>query len=73
MVNAIAPDDPEAAKDILSQSPITELRELKVSEDRERVFISGRVSSFYHKQLAQETVRQAAHGRSVVNDVAVDR
>ncbi len=43
----------------LANSPIFELRELCVEFDRTRdsLLISGVVSSFYHKQLAQEVVR----------------
>lgn len=43
----------------LSNSPISELRELRVEFDQaqDSLLISGVVSSFYHKQLAQEVVR----------------
>ena len=43
----------------LANSPIYELRELRVEFDttRDSLLISGMVSSFYHKQLAQEVVR----------------
>lgn len=60
------------AKNRLSESPITELRELVIEEDGECLLISGCVRSFYHKQLAQETVRQFADGRTVLNQVHVE-
>jgi len=47
------------AQAALANSPIYELRELSVEHDRARdvLYLSGTVSSFYHKQLAQEVVR----------------
>ena len=72
MIDLVEPGGPDKAKNLLSQSPVTELRELQVSNDGQSLFISGRVSSFYHKQLAQETVRQVATGLHVVNRVNVD-
>lgn len=56
---------------VLAASPQPELRRLQVVESEESVVISGEVSCFYLKQLAQETVRPAADGRKVVNRVAV--
>jgi hypothetical protein len=50
----------------LSNSPITELRELRVEESHSGLMLSGSVSSFYHKQLAQEVVW------AVCKDVGVD-
>lgn len=43
----------------LANSPISELRELQVELDgtQDSLLLSGIVSSFYHKQLAQEVVR----------------
>lgn len=45
------------AQKALENSPIYELRELRVEHDNGTLAISGTVSSFYHKQLAQELVR----------------
>jgi hypothetical protein len=59
---------PEAA---LSASPQPELRRLLVSVSEAEVVISGRVSCFYLKQLAQETVKPTADGKRVVNKVEV--
>lgn len=56
----------------LLKSPISELRKLVVVEHGECLLISGRVRSFYHKQLAQETVRHNAPGWLVLNRVDVD-
>ncbi len=52
-------------------SPFYALRELQVQREGDALLISGRVSSFYHKQLAQEVVRHAAEGVEVVNSIEV--
>lgn len=49
----------------LTGSPICELRELRVEPEDHGLVISGVVSSFYHKQLAQEAVRAICHGIEV--------
>ena len=41
---------------VLRQSPIPALRKLKVEESDTTVVILGSVSSYYLKQLAQETL-----------------
>lgn len=72
MLSTLEPQSAVTARNRLHESPITELRELQIVEDGENLCISGRVRSFYHKQLAQETVRQNAPGWNVVNHVSVD-
>ncbi|QDV66936.1 hypothetical protein Poly24_06250 [Rosistilla carotiformis] len=72
MIDTLEPQSSMQARNRLHESPITELRDLEIVEDGECLCISGRVRSFYHKQLAQETVRQTAPGWTVVNRVAVD-
>lgn len=47
----------ERAQRALSGSPVYALRDLRVEHAGESLTISGRVLSFYHKQLAQEVVR----------------
>ena len=59
------------AKFALSQSRIYDLRRLNVDQDGEAVVLRGRVSSFYHKQLAQEVVRNEVDGAEVVNAIRV--
>jgi osmotically-inducible protein OsmY len=59
------------AKLALSRSRIFDLRRLHVEADGESVVLQGRVSSFYHKQLAQEVVRNATDGAEVVNAIRV--
>jgi hypothetical protein len=45
------------AQAALCNSPVSELRALCVEQREGSLVISGAVSSFYHKQLAQEVVR----------------
>ena len=57
------------AQKALANSPILELRVLRVDQQNGSIFISGSVSSFYHKQLAQEAVRAVC---KECNDVEVE-
>jgi hypothetical protein len=57
----------------LQQSPIPALRKLRVEETEQGVVISGNVSSYYLKQLAQETVMPVLERRELVNRVEVVR
>jgi len=57
----------------LRQSPIPALRKLSVEEDDTTVVILGRVSCYYHKQLAQETIMPVLGGRELINRVTVVR
>lgn len=60
------------AQSALASSPIFDLRDLQVEQCDDALLISGSVSSFYHKQLAQEVVRAVAHGVPVVNTIRVE-
>jgi hypothetical protein len=67
-----------AAKDVLakaqlalSESTVYALRELVIRSEGDTLVLVGQVSSFYHKQLAQELVRQHAEGLEVVNTIHV--
>ncbi len=44
------------ARCALRSSPVSELRDLLVEQRGDALTLSGTVSSFYHKQLAQEVV-----------------
>lgn len=59
------------ALELLSRSPLPALRGLTVSETPREVVITGSVSTYYLKQLAQETVRAAVSGRQLLNRVTV--
>ena len=55
----------------LTASPLGQLRRLTVTADDTQVVITGRVSSYYLKQMAQETVRPVLGERTLLNRVEV--
>jgi hypothetical protein len=57
----------------LRHSPIPALRKLAVEETEGAVVLSGQVSSYYYKQLAQETILPLLGSRELRNRVAVER
>ena len=61
------------ADQALRQSPIPVLRRLKVNETELEVVLSGSVSSYYLKQLAQETIMPFIGPRELHNRVMVIR
>lgn len=65
-----SPSASEAAQ-ALKQSPIPALRKLKVEETDSVIVLSGSVSSYYHKQMAQETVMPVLNNRELRNEVSV--
>jgi hypothetical protein len=56
----------------LAASVHPELHRLEVFESEFTVEIVGRVGSYYLKQLAQESARDAIAGRKIVNRIVVD-
>ncbi len=73
MLQAATFDVKARASAALSQSPIQSLRELRVDRVGKTLTLSGRVETFYYKQLAQELVRAIAGDChcDVVNSVDV--
>ena len=59
------------AADALKHSPHPALRGLHIEQVEDRIILRGRVSSFYLKQLAQETVMALHAGKEIVNEVTV--
>jgi hypothetical protein len=57
----------------LRRSPIPALRKLSLEETDEAIVIRGSVTSYYLKQLAQETIMSALDGRALQNRVQVVR
>ncbi len=56
----------------LQSSSIDAFRRVDVSQiDGNHLVLSGRVSTFYLKQQAQELVRQAVRNAELVNDIEV--
>lgn len=62
----------QKARTALLASPVSTLRDLHVDMAGERLVITGKVQCFYHKQLAQEVVRNAVEGVRVMNAILVD-
>ena len=58
-------------KSALAASPIFDLHGLSVEQNGSGIILSGTVSSFYHKQLAQELVRNLFGEVNVVNSIDV--
>ena len=61
----------ERAQSALDSSPIFDLHDLRVRRSGQALLITGSVSSFYHKQLVQETIRSVVDGVDMVNSVNV--
>jgi hypothetical protein len=59
------------AASLLRESPVNDLRSLEVSETESDLVITGIVTSYYLKQMAQETIRPALAGRKLRNRVLV--
>jgi osmotically-inducible protein OsmY len=64
---------PMRATMALRQSPFPALRKLSVEESEGSVILRGSVSSYYLKQLAQETVMSVLGSRELCNQVKVLR
>ncbi len=60
------------AQSALADGPIFDLRDLTVEQGDDVLVLRGSVASFYHKQMAQEMVRNVV-GREVdvVNSITV--
>jgi hypothetical protein len=61
------------ATEALQHSPIPALRKLQVEQTEVGLVLSGSVSSYYLKQLAQETVLPYLDHCALVNRVTVNR
>ena len=59
------------AQELLNASPIGALRKLRVEKTGSAIVLSGRVESFYEKQMAQELLRSIARQCDFVNSVHV--
>jgi hypothetical protein len=64
-------DPPARAAVLLRDCPVNDLRRLEVLESESEIVITGIVTSYYLKQMAQETVRPALSGRRLRNRVLV--
>lgn len=61
----------DRAQEALDSSPISTLRDLRVEATQDALVISGKVSSFYEKQMAQEAIRAVCKDIQLQNTVDV--
>ncbi len=61
------------ANQALQQCAIPALRQLQIEESDGEVVLSGSVRSYYHKQLAQETIMPVLGARKLSNRILVVR
>jgi hypothetical protein len=59
------------ASEAIATSSVQEIRALNVRRERDSLKVSGSVGSFYHKQLALETIRSVSRGMQILNRVDV--
>jgi len=71
-MSATIPVSPRVVQ-ALRQSSHPALRRLSVEETETCLVITGRVSSYYLKQMAQEAIMPVRGARDVVNRVMVER
>jgi hypothetical protein len=71
MLETLEKNPLDAAQAALQESPVFALRNLGVEQVGNNLILSGTVSTFYYKQLAQEVVRSVANGLGVINGVDV--
>jgi hypothetical protein len=60
------------AKEVLNRSTLADIRSLDVESDGERLVLTGIVGSYFHKQLAQELVRNAIDDLEIANAIGVE-
>lgn len=59
------------ARKLLAESPFEPLHHVRVEGRGDAICLKGQVASYYLKQLAQETVRTATRGVTLVNSLSV--
>jgi UDP-galactopyranose mutase len=65
-------NSPRSAADALRDCTLPFLRHLQVAETEQEVVLSGRVGTYYYKQLAQEAIMPALGDRRLKNQVIVE-
>ncbi len=61
----------ERIRDALDQSPLYDVRLVHVEAMGDRIILSGKVSCFYHKQMAQKLIHFAYQAENLVDDIRV--
>jgi len=64
--------DVSRARTALRESDIYFIRQLHIDSTGDSMLLTGRVDTFYHKQMAQEIVRAVCDGVQLVNSVEVE-
>lgn len=72
MIDLVHSDVANRVQHELAESPLAEVRAVRVVHEGGMVFLQGRVRTFYAKQMAQETARRGAGELQIVNSVNVD-
>ena len=71
MTAAMIHEPPAQASALLRHNGVSDLRRLDVIETDEEIVVTGIVTSYYLKQMAQEVIRPALGGRRLRNKVIV--
>jgi osmotically-inducible protein OsmY len=61
----------DLVRGVLARSPYFNGREVRVEFDRQEVILRGAVRSYYHKQVAQESVRRIGGVGAIRNELEV--
>ncbi|WP_149499199.1 BON domain-containing protein [Roseiconus lacunae] len=69
--DAVADEKRKLFESALEATHNSELRKLRVLVTDGEVTLLGEVSSFYHKQMAQEAIRPLAIGIQIINELIV--
>ena len=69
----LAPDVVKAGQECLRRSPYAAVRNVSCEDRHGVLFLRGQVSSYYHKQVAQEAVARLAGVARIVNALEVTR
>ena len=72
MARVVDADTEERARIALQASPVHAIRALEVTREGDQLVVTGRVSTFYYKQLAQEAVLSVVKSLPIVNRVEVE-
>ena len=72
MSESLSTSAADAARLALDASPLSQIRRLQVDSSPQGLVISGRVDSFYMKQVAQEAIREIARNCNLSNEIVVD-
>ena len=70
MMKVIESVEPLAVS-VLRQSRISALHNLEVTASEDAIILTGKVGSYYYKQLAQEAIIPIAGHREIVNNIRV--